>query len=246
MAKMKCLVCGQIFEGDVCPVCGAKGDKIVPYVEEEMTWADEHVLGVAKGVDSEILEGLRNHFKGECSEVGMYLAMARQAFREGYPEVALVLEQIAKEEAEHAARFAEMLGELVSNSTKENLEKLENYIKTKQWWDTIDCFDRIIGDIGLKDTRVAILMLKWSQDDDFWLRRIAIDHQLLRKDQTDQHLLEKIIVNNLNSDEFFINKAIGWSLRDYSKTDPEWVRNFIEKYRDKMSSLSIKEASKYL
>lgn len=89
-------------------------------------------------------------------------------------------------------------------------------------------------------------MLKWSQDDDFWLRRIAIDHQLLRKDQTDQHLLEKIIVNNLNSDEFFINKAIGWSLRDYSKTDPEWVRNFIEKYQDKMSSLSIKEASKYL
>lgn len=124
MAKMKCLVCGQIFEGDVCPVCGAKGDKIVPYVEEEMTWADEHVLGVAKGVDSEILEGLRNHFQGECSEVGMYLAMTRQAFREGYPEVALVLEQIAKEEAEHAARFAEMLGELVSNSTKENLEKM--------------------------------------------------------------------------------------------------------------------------
>ena len=123
---------------------------------------------------------------------------------------------------------------------------MKEYIQSKEWWDTIDCFDRIIGDIGLKDTRVAILMLKWSQDDDFWLRRIAIDHQLLRKDQTDQHLLEKIIVNNLNSDEFFINKAIGWSLRDYSKTDPEWVGNFIEKYRDKMSSLSIKEASKYL
>lgn len=128
----------------------------------------------------------------------------------------------------------------------EDMNKMKEYIQSKEWWDTIDCFDRIIGDIGLKDTRVAILMLKWSQDDDFWLRRIAIDHQLLRKDQTDQHLLEKIIVNNLNSDEFFINKAIGWSLRDYSKTDPEWVRNFIEKYRDKMSSLSIKEASKYL
>lgn len=128
----------------------------------------------------------------------------------------------------------------------EDINKMKEYIQSKEWWNTIDCFDRIIGDIGLKDTRVAILMLKWSQDDDFWLRRIAIDHQLLRKDQTDQHLLEKIIVNNLNSDEFFINKAIGWSLRDYSKTDPEWVRNFIEKYRDKMSSLSIKEASKYL
>ena len=90
----------------------------------------------------------------------------------------------------------------------EDMNKMKEYIQSKEWWDTIDCFDRIIGDIGLKDTRVAILMLKWSQDDDFWLRRIAIDHQLLRKDQTDQHLLEKIIVNNLNSDEFFINKAM--------------------------------------
>lgn len=122
--KMKCLVCGQVFEGDKCPVCGATGDKLVPYVEEELTWADEHVIGIAKGVDAEVLEGLRNHFQGECSEVGMYLAMSRQAFREGYPEIAVVLEQIAKEEAEHAARFQEMLGDLVSNSTKENLEKM--------------------------------------------------------------------------------------------------------------------------
>ena len=121
---MKCLVCGQVFEGDKCPVCGATGDKLVPYVEEELTWADEHVIGIAKGVDAEVLEGLRNHFQGECSEVGMYLAMSRQAFREGYPEVAVVLEQIAKEEAEHAARFQEMLGELVTSSTKENLEKM--------------------------------------------------------------------------------------------------------------------------
>ena len=127
MKKFICTVCGYVHEGDAppefCPVCKASSSKFEE-MKGEMTWADEHVLGVAKGVDSEILEGLRNHFQGECSEVGMYLAMARQAFREGYPEVALVLEQIAKEEAEHAARFAEMLGELVSNSTKENLEKM--------------------------------------------------------------------------------------------------------------------------
>ena len=127
--KYKCLVCGQIFEvadGEkpVCPVCKAYGDKVVPYKEEAMTWPAEHVVGIAKGVDAEVLEGLRNHFNGECSEVGMYLAMARQAFREGYPEVAVVLEQIAKEEAEHASRFGEMLGELVGNSTKANLEKM--------------------------------------------------------------------------------------------------------------------------
>ncbi len=127
--KYKCLVCGQVFEvadGEtpVCPVCKATGDKIVPYKEEEMNWPAEHVIGIAKGVDSEILEGLRNHFNGECSEVGMYLAMARQAMREGYPEAAVVLEQIAKEEAEHASRFGEMLGELVGTSTKTNLEKM--------------------------------------------------------------------------------------------------------------------------
>lgn len=129
--KWKCLVCGQIFdvvEGEtpVCPVCKVKGDKLVPYVEAELTWPAEHVIGIAKGVDPEIVEGLRDNFNGECSEVGMYLAMARQAFREGYPEIGTVLEQIAHEEAEHAARFQEMLGELVTNSTKENLEKMLN------------------------------------------------------------------------------------------------------------------------
>ena len=123
--KYKCLVCGQIIDNpDKCPVCGAGPDKIVPYVEEELTWADEHVIGVAKGVDEFVLSGLRDHFTGECSEVGRYLAMSRQAFREGYPEIGVVLEQIAHEEAEHAARFGEMLGELVTDSTKANLEKM--------------------------------------------------------------------------------------------------------------------------
>ena len=129
MAKYRCKVCGQIFEVPdgqevVCPVCKAKGDKVVPYVEEKLVWPAEHSVGVAKDVDAEILEGLRNNFNGECSEVGMYLAMARQANREGYPEIALVLEKIAHEEAEHAARFQEMLGELVCDSTKANIEKM--------------------------------------------------------------------------------------------------------------------------
>ena len=127
--KYKCLVCGQVFEvkdGEtpVCPVCKASGDKVVPYVEEELVWADEHKIGVAQGLDPEIVQGLRDNFQGECSEVGMYLAMSRQAFREGYPKIGVVLEQIAKEEAEHASRFQEMLGDLVSSSTKENLEKM--------------------------------------------------------------------------------------------------------------------------
>ena len=83
-------------------------------------------------------------------------------------------------------------------------------------------------------------------DEDFWVRRIAIDHQLCRKERTNTELLEKILVNNFGSSEFFINKAIGWSLRDYSKTNQDWVRNFVETHKDKMDKLSIREASKYL
>ncbi len=130
--------------------------------------------------------------------------------------------------------------------TYDDVDKIFKYIKTKQWWDTIDKFDRIVGNIGLYDERIDDLMLKWSKDQDFWVRRIAIDHQLLRKEKTNPSLLEKILLNNLGSKEFFINKAIGWSLRDYSKTNPSWVRSFIEKNKNEMAKLSIREASKYL
>ena len=130
--------------------------------------------------------------------------------------------------------------------TYDDIPKIKKYIKTKQWWDTIDFLDRVIGEIGLRDNRVDDLMLEWSCDNDFWVRRIAIDHQLCRKEKTNTELLEKILVNNFGRDEFFINKAIGWALRDYSKTNPLWVREFINKYKDKMSNLSIKEASKYI
>ena len=90
------------------------------------------------------------------------------------------------------------------------------------------------------------LMLQWSLDENIWLRRIAIDHQLSRKEKTDTEMLEKILENNLGSDEFFINKAVGWALREYSKTNPQWVRAFIKKNKEKMASLSVREASKYL
>ena len=129
---------------------------------------------------------------------------------------------------------------------KSNIEKLKGYALTKSWWDSIDCLDRIIGDIALRDESVNNILLEWSLADNIWLRRIAIDHQLLRKDKTNTELLEKIIINNLNNKEFFINKAIGWSLRDYSKTNPDWVCDFIERHKENMANLSIKEASKYI
>jgi len=127
MAKLICSVCGYSVDGsapDKCPQCGALADKFKARDESEglMTWADGHIIGVAKGVDKEVLEGLRANFTGECTEVGMYLAMSRQADREGYPEVAEAYKRIAFEEAEHAAKFAELLGEVVVPDTKANLE----------------------------------------------------------------------------------------------------------------------------
>ena len=125
--KWICTVCGYVHEGDTppekCPQCKQPAEKFKELKEdEEVTYAAEHVIGVAKGVDPEILAGLKAHFEGECSEVGMYLAMSRQADREGYPEVAEAFKRYAFEEAEHAAKFAELLGEVVWD-TKTNLEK---------------------------------------------------------------------------------------------------------------------------
>lgn len=126
MAKWVCSVCGYTHEGDTppekCPQCGVPAEKFNKQEEGEMTWAAEHVVGVAQGVDEEIIEGLRDNFNGECSEVGMYLAMARVAYREGYPEVGSYYEKAAWEEAEHAAKFAELLGEVVTDSTAKNLQ----------------------------------------------------------------------------------------------------------------------------
>lgn len=125
MKKFVCAICGYVHEGDnppeFCPQCKAPASKFSEQ-KEGLSWAAEHVVGVAKGVDPEILEGLRQNFNGECSEVGMYLAMARVAHREGYPEIGLYYEKAAWEEAEHAAKFAELLGEVVTDSTKKNLE----------------------------------------------------------------------------------------------------------------------------
>jgi rubrerythrin len=126
MKKFICTVCGYVHEGEAapefCPTCKAPASKFNEQAGEGLVFADEHVIGVAKGVDPEIVEGLRQNFMGECTEVGMYLAMSRAADREGYPEIAEAYKRYALEEAEHAAKFAELLGEVVDASTKKNLE----------------------------------------------------------------------------------------------------------------------------
>ena len=141
---------------------------------------------------------------------------------------------------------ADYLKNMKDKLTIDDIPKLKRLILKKSWWDTIDNLDMTIGALALKDSNVNKILLEWSLDENIWLRRIAIDHQLLRKEKTNAELLEKILKNNLGQAEFFINKAIGWALRDYSKTNPERVKNFIEKNKENMAKLSIKEASKYL
>lgn len=128
----------------------------------------------------------------------------------------------------------------------EDIYKIKELILKKSWWDTIDFLDTIVGEMASMYPEHNELILKWSLDENIWLRRIAIDHQLLRKEKTNTELLEKIIINNLGQSEFFINKAIGWALRQYSKTNEKWVLDFIEKHRDNMNPLSIREGSKYI
>lgn len=128
----------------------------------------------------------------------------------------------------------------------DDMPKLEKLVIQKSWWDSVDNFYKYYTEISSKNIDIENVMLQYSISDNLWLRRVAICHQLLRKSKTNTQLLEKIILNNLGTKEFFINKGIGWALRDYSKTNPIWVKNFIKNHQERLSKLSIREASKYL
>ncbi|QIM69282.1 DNA alkylation repair protein [Basfia succiniciproducens] len=130
--------------------------------------------------------------------------------------------------------------------SEQDLPRLQELVITKSWWDTVDSLDRTIGNICFPSQIIDNTMLAWSKADNIWLRRVAIDHQLLRKEKTKQDLLKQILLNNLNQTEFFINKAMGWILRDYSKTNPDWVRAFLAENEAGLSKLTIREAGKYL
>nr|WP_306438224.1 DNA alkylation repair protein [Corynebacterium phoceense] len=127
-----------------------------------------------------------------------------------------------------------------------DVPRLRALAQSKAWWDSIDVLDKIVGDIALRDPSVNDVLRAWARDEDFWLRRSAIDHQRGRKTHTDTELLAEIIEANFGSSEFFINKAIGWALRDYSKSNPDWVGAFVDAHRAEMAPLSVREASKYL
>ena len=129
---------------------------------------------------------------------------------------------------------------------REDISRLKYLIVTKSWWDTVDLLAKVVGCLVIRIEGYDQIMLEWSKDSNIWLKRVAILYQLSLKDKVDKQILDKILVNNLGDSEFFINKAIGWALRDYSKFNPEWVREFIKKNKDNMANLSIREASKYI
>ena len=129
---------------------------------------------------------------------------------------------------------------------REDISRLKYLIVTKSWWDTVDLLAKVVGSLVIRIEGYDQIMLEWSKDSNIWLRRVAILYQLSLKDKVDEQILDNILVNNLGNSEFFINKAIGWALRDYSKFNPEWVREFIKKNKANMTNLSIREASKYL
>lgn len=158
----------------------------------------------------------------------------------------LVLELWKCEQREAQYIALEYLQKHRKQLTAADINQLKIMIVEKSWWETVDTIDAFIGDLVRMDDSLNDVMLEWAVSDNIWLRRVAIDFQQEYKDDTNVDILEKIIVANLGSDEFFINKAIGWSLRDYSKVNPAWVIDFIGRYREKMAPLSIKEASKYL
>lgn len=151
-----------------------------------------------------------------------------------------------EEEREFQYIATDYLNNMKNYLKYEDLDKLYKLIKSKSWWDSVDNFPRLISKIVDLDKNTNKEMEKWSKDDNLWIRRVSIIYQLHRKDKTNEEFLKRNILNNLNGNEFFINKAIGWALRDYSKYNSAFVREFIDENRENLSTLSIKEASKYL
>ncbi|KAF1306057.1 DNA alkylation repair protein [Enterococcus sp. CU12B] len=206
-----------------------------------------------EAADEERAEKMAAYMRNQFSFLGVATPKRKALTKDFYHQVKGQVIDWAFVDACWACPYRELqyvaigyLQQLKKNLVPDDIPRLQKIAQTKSWWDTIDGLDKLVGEIAFRYPEVKAILLEWSVSDDFWLRRIAIDHQLLRKDETDTTLLANILVNNLNQTEFFINKAIGWSLRDYSKTNPEWVREFIRTYENQMAPLSIREASKYI
>lgn len=217
-------------------------------------WYDGLFASLEKLRDPEKADQMAAYMRNHFPFLGIPAAPRRKAYREVFKQAKkekrvdfdFVRLCFAMEEREYHYAGADYLLTIQNFLTREHLPFLKQLIQTKSWWDTVDLLDGVVGSIVQRDPEAKQVMLEWSQDPNMWVRRVAIDHQLLFKEKTDAALLEAIIMNNLGSKEFFINKAIGWSLRDYSKTNPVWVADFIYENRQRLAPLSIREGSKYI
>ena len=200
-------------------------------------------------------EGMSAYMRDQFEFLGIKTPKRRQLCREVFKN-AKKLAKIdwefvelcwQKSQREYQYVACDYLVQMKKFTTLEDLPKLKKLVITKSWWETVDTLVKVFTDLYLRyPTEMTQLMLTWSKDSNLWVKRIALEFQLLLKKQTDTKLLAKIIINNFGSDEFFINKAIGWALRDYYKTDPKWVAEFIATYSNDLSALSIRGGRKYL
>ncbi|WP_034552535.1 DNA alkylation repair protein [Carnobacterium funditum] len=207
-----------------------------------------------KNADSEKAKQMSKYMRNQFLFLGIQATIRKKTsdfyFKEAKKEKYVDWEFIATcwkkpyREAQYMA--IDYLNRMKDYLVLEDIEKIKKLITNKSWWDTVDGLHRVIGHVAFKYPEIDKTMIQWSLDENIWLRRMAINHQMFRKEKMKEELLEEIIVNNFGQDEFFINKAIGWTLRDYSKVNPEWVREFIDRYREKLSKLSISEGSKYI
>lgn len=193
---------------------------------------------------------MKNHFEFLGIKTPERRALSKDFLREKAKEGCVDWSLVDKLWAQDYREFQYLAGDYLKKVQKwltlADLDKLYALAIQKSWWDSIDFLDEHVGSIVRRFAHAKATMLVWSEDDNFWIRRLAIDHQLGFKLETDADLLATIIKNNLGSDEFFINKAIGWSLREYSKVAPDWVREFIAKHDADLSNLSIREGLKVL
>lgn len=213
----------------------------------------------------EKIEGMEKYMRSQFKFLGLQANERRQLARPFLNEQVRIAKEKAKEDIKQSTVDWDMLFTLWEQPEREfqligidylkrvqiffileDFKNLRKLVEWKSWWDTIDFLAKNIGHLALIEPDLEMEMISWSQEGSIWIRRIAILHQLAFKEKTNTDLLSRIILNNLHDNEFFIQKAIGWSLREYAKTDKNWVKSFVTYYQDELSSLSIREATKNL
>ncbi|MDD6154455.1 MAG: DNA alkylation repair protein [Eubacteriales bacterium] len=200
----------------------------------------------AAGMEKYMLNQFEFYGIQSVERKGIYKEFLKAEKKAGCPDWEFLDHCYEDEHREFQYLACDYLRALAPKLAAQDLAKVREYILTKSWWDTVDSLCKVAGTISKSYPEVDELMLNWACDDSIWVRRAAIEYQLGLKGETRAENLAKIILLNTGSDEFFINKAIGWALRDYSKTDPEWVAGFIDENRGELSALSIREGSKYI